>query len=84
MARCIKYLLKLGDIMPRGFGDEGGGVIDDELAEEEDGRQWNDYGPKWVGMEGKRDGFMSTLMRAVSILAEGTALLGRPWRRTTI
>ena len=56
VARCIEDPSKLGDIMPRGFGDEGGGVIDDELAAE-DGRQWNDHGPRWVKMEGKRDSF---------------------------
>ena len=26
--------------------DEGGGVIDDELAEEGAGRRWNDHGPE--------------------------------------
>ena len=60
IARCIEDPSKLRDIMLREFGDEGGGGIDDELAEEEEGRRWNDHGPRWVGMEGKRDGFAST------------------------
>ena len=42
--------------------------MDDELAEEGEGRRWNDHGPEWVGKEGKKDGFVSTLPRMVSIL----------------
>ena len=38
-----------------GFGDIGGGVVDDELAEEGDGRRWDDHGPQWVTKEGKKD-----------------------------
>ena len=55
---------KLEDILPVGFGDEGG-VVDDELAEEGEGRRWNDHGPQWVGKEGKKNGFVSTLTRMV-------------------
>ena len=29
VARCVEDPSKLGDIMPVGFGNEGGGVIDD-------------------------------------------------------
>ena len=43
--------------------------FEDELAEEGEGRRWNDHGPQWV--DGKKDGFVSTLTRAVSILPEG-------------
>ena len=35
--------------------------IDDELAKEGEGRRWNDHGSEWVGKEGKKDGFVSTL-----------------------
>ena len=45
MARCVEDPSRLGDIMPVGFEDEGGGAIDDEL-------------------EGKKDGFVSTLTRS--------------------
>ena len=55
---------RLGDIMPVGFGDEGGGVIVDEFVEEGAGRRWNDHGSCWVGKEGKKDGFVSTLTRS--------------------
>ena len=41
--------------MPVGFGDVGGGVIDDELAEDGEGRRWDDHGPKWLGKEEKKD-----------------------------
>ena len=47
VARCIEDTPRLGDIMPVGFGD---GM-----------RRWNDHGPGWVGKEGKRDKFISTL-----------------------
>ena len=67
---------KLGDLLPVGFGDVGGGVVDDELAEEGEGRKWNDHGPQWVAKEGKKDRFMSTLTRMVSILLEGKPLFG--------
>ena len=30
----VENLSKLGDILPVGFGDAGGGMVDDELAEE--------------------------------------------------
>ena len=59
VARHVEDPSKLGDIMPVGFGDER--VLDDELAEEEDGRRWDDHGPQWVNREGKRDGFVSIL-----------------------
>ena len=38
VARCVEDPTKLGDIMPVGFGDEM--QIDDELAEEGEGRRW--------------------------------------------
>ena len=78
VARCMEDPSSLGDIMPVGFRDQGGGVVDDELAEEEGGRRWNDHGPRWVGIEGKKDGFMSTLTCAVSTLPEGKPLWGGP------
>ena len=65
---------QLGDMMPVGFGDER--VLDDELAEEGDGRRRDDHGPQWVNKEGKKDGFVSTLTRMVSILPEGKPLWG--------
>ena len=73
---------KLGDIMLVGFGDER--TLDDELAEEGDGRRWNDHGPQWVGKEGKKDRFVSTLTRAVSILPEGKPLWGALCRKIEI
>ena len=39
IARNVEYPSKLGDMMPVGLGDAGGWVIDDELAEEGDGRR---------------------------------------------
>ena len=74
VARSVEGPSKLGDTMPVGFGDER--MLDDELAEEGGGRRWDDHGPQWVNKEGKKDGFMSTLMRAVSILPEEKPL----WR----
>ena len=62
---------KLGDMMPVGFGDVGGGVVDDVFAEEGYGRRCDDHGPQWVAKEGKKDGFVWTLTRIVSILPEG-------------
>ena len=70
VARCVEDS-ELGNIMPVGFGDNR--MIDDEMTEE--GRVWNDHGPQWVGREGKKDGFVSTLTRMVSFLPE--APLGR-------
>lgn len=49
--------------------------------EEGEGRRWNDHGSEWVGREGKKDGFVSTLMRMVSMLPEGKPLWGRPCRK---
>ena len=43
VARTVEDPSKLGDMMPIGFGD--GRVLDDELAEEGDGRRWNDHRP---------------------------------------
>ena len=54
VARQVEDPSKLGDIMPVGFGDER--VLDCELAEEGDGRRWDDHGPQWVNREGKRAG----------------------------
>ena len=65
MARVVEDPTKLGDMLPVGFGGVGGGVVDDELAEEGDGRRWDDHGPQWVAKEGKKDGFVSTLTRMV-------------------
>ena len=50
-------------------------MIDDELTEEDDS-MWNDHGPQWVRKEGKRNGFVSTLTRMVSVLPEGKPLWG--------
>ena len=44
MARCVEDPSKLGDILPVGFGD----IVDDELAEEGNGRRWNDHSMEWV------------------------------------
>ena len=68
--------------MPVGFGDDN--MLDDEVAEEEGGRAWNDHGPQWVGKEGKEDRFVSTLTRAVSILPERKPLWGGPCQRIEI
>ena len=46
MARCVEDPSSLGDILAMGFGDVGGGIVDDELAEEGEGRRWNDHGPR--------------------------------------
>ena len=73
VARCVEVPTKLGNIMPVAFGDDR--MIDDELTEE-DGRKWNDHGPQWVGKEGKKAGFVSTLTRMASVLPEGKPLLG--------
>ena len=59
-------------------------MIDDVLAEEGDGRWWNDHRPQWVNKEGKNDGFMSTLTRMVSILPEGKALWGGPCQKVQV
>ena len=48
------------------------------------GRSWDDRGPQWVNTEGKRDGFVSTLTQAVSILPEGKPLWGGPCHKTKI
>ena len=39
---------------------------------------------QWVGKEGKKDGFVSTLTRAVSILPEGKPLCGGPCQKIEI
>ena len=70
IARCVEDPSNLGDMLPVGFGDEGGGAIDDEWVEEGKGRRWNAHGPQWVGKNGKRDGFASTLTRKASALPE--------------
>ena len=44
VARCVEGPSKLGDMMAVGFGDEG--MSEDELAEEGEGRRWNDHGPQ--------------------------------------
>ena len=65
-----------------GFGDER--MLDDELAKEGGGKRWDDHGPQWVNKEGKKDGFMSTLTRAVSILPEGKPIWGGICQKTKI
>ena len=55
VARCVKDPTKLGDMLPVGFGDAGAGVIDDELAEEGEGRRWDDHGSQGVNTGGKKD-----------------------------
>ena len=78
VARCVEDTSKFGDIMPVGFGDDG--MIDDELAEESGRRRWNDHGAQWVGKEGKKDGFVSTL----TILPEGKPLWDGPCRKVDV
>ena len=80
IARCIEDPSKLGDILPVGFGEEE--RRDDELTEE-DGRV-GQHGPHWVGREGKKDGFTSTLTRMASILPEGKPSYGGPCQRINI
>ena len=63
-----------------GFGED----LDDELAEEGEGRRWNDHGSQWVEKEGKKDGFVSTLTRMVRILPEGKPLWVGPCRKIEI
>ena len=84
VARCVEDPINLGDMLPVGCGDVGGGVVDDELAEEGDGRRWDDHGPQWIAKEGKKDGFVSTLTCIVSILPEGKLLWGRPCQKIEI
>ena len=74
VARCVEDSSKLDDIMPVGFGDTR--MINDEMAETGEGRRWDDHGPRWDKTEGRKDGFVSTLTRAVSILPEGKPLWG--------
>ena len=82
VARQVEDPSKLGNIMPVGFGDER--MLDDELAEEGDGRRWDDHGPQWVNREGKKDGFVSTLTRMASILPEGKPLWGGSCRKVEV
>ena len=82
VARQVEDPSKLGDILLMGFGDDA--MLDDELVEEGVGRTWNDHGPQWVAKEGKRDGFVSTLTRMVSILLEGKPLFGGPCQKVEI
>ena len=42
------------------------------------------HGVEWVGKEGKKDGFVSTLTRMVSVLPEGKPLFRGPCRRVNI
>ena len=79
VARQVEDPSKLGDMLPVGFGED----VDDELAEGE-GRRWNDHGAQWVAKEGKKDGFVSTLTRMVSILPEGKPLFGGPCRKVEV
>ena len=51
------------------------------MAEEGEGRRWNDHGPQWVGKERKKDGFVLTLTCVVSILPEWKPLWGGPCRK---
>ena len=82
VARSVEDPSKLGDIMPVGFGDNS--MLDDELAEEGGRRRWDYHGPQWVNKEGKKDGFVSTLTRAVSLLPEGKPLWGGPCQKVEI
>ena len=82
VARQVEDPSKLGDIMPVGFGDIR--MLDDELAEEGDGRRWNDHGPQLVNKEEKNDGFVSTLTCMVSILPEGKPLWGGTFQKIEI
>ena len=60
VARSVEDPSKLGDMMPVGFGDAGGGsLVEEEKVE-----------GGMVNTEGKKDGFVSTLTRMVSILPE--------------
>ena len=76
IVRQVEDPSKLGDILLVGFGDND--LLDEELAEEGEGRRWDDHGPQWVAREGKKDGFVSTLTRMASILPEGKPLFGGP------
>ena len=51
VARQVEDPSKLGDMLPVGFGDDA--ILDGELAEEGEGRRWNDHGPQWVVKDGK-------------------------------
>ena len=82
VAQQVEDPSKLGDILLVGFGDDA--MLDDELAEEREGRRWNDHGPQWVAKEGKKDGFVSTLTRMVSILPEGKPLFGGLYQKVEI
>ena len=75
VARCVEDPFKLVDVMPVGF---------DELAEEVEGRRWDDHGPQWVNKEGKKDGFVSILTRMVNILPGGEPLWGAPCRKVEV
>ena len=59
-------------------------MLDDEFAEDGDGRKWDDHGPQWVNREGEKDGFVSTLTRMVSILPEGKPLWGGSCRKVKV
>ena len=84
VARCVGDPAKFSDMLPVGFGDAGRGVINDELAEKGEGRRWVDHGPQRVNTEGQKDGFVSTLTRAVSILPEGKPLWGGQCRKVEV
>ena len=84
VARQVEDPSKVGNLLPVGFGDAGGGVIDDELAEGGDGKRWDVHGLQWVAKEGKKDGFVSTLTRMVSILPEGKPLWGGLCRKVEV
>ena len=84
VVRQVEDPTKLGDLLPVGFGDVGEGAVDDELAEEGEGRKWNDHGPQWVAKEGKKNRFVSTLTQMVSILPEGKPLFEGPCQEAEI
>ena len=69
VARQVEDPPKLGGLMPVNCEDER--MLDDELAEEGDGRRWDDHAPQWVSREEKKEGFVSTLTQMVSILPVG-------------
>ena len=48
------------------------------MAEEGEGGRWNHHGAGWLRREAKKDEFMSSLTRMVSILPERKHLFGGP------
>ena len=59
-------------------------VVDDELAEEGDGRRWDDHRPQWVAKAGRLRLYSWSASSLVSILAEGKPLWGGPCQKIEI